>query len=94
MNRRENNEKLMERLPRTYSGKTEEINLKVNMDILATLQDISISLAQIADALYPGQKQCMSCDTCKHDVRDKIDFVSFCNECYDFSEWEAAKYGE
>ena len=92
MKRCEDNKALMEKLPRIYSGKPEQMDLRIKMDILATLQDISVSLAQIADALYPDKKPCVSCDTCKHDVRDKVDFASFCNECYDFSEWEAAKY--
>lgn len=87
MSRVEENAALLERLPNQYTGSTETIQTKAMLDILAVLQDISISLATIADFYKEDQ----TCENCKHDCTDKNDKIIFCDSCYDYSEWEGKK---
>lgn len=86
MGRIEQNAELMEKLPRQYTGSQEIIQTKVMMDILAVLQDISISLAQLSNNFENVTQK--TCENCKYDPNDKTDQIIACQECYDFSQWE------
>ena len=86
MNRVEENAALLERLPKQYTGTPETIQTKAMLDILAVLQDISISLARLSNNVDNVTHK--TCDNCKWDPNDKTDRLIACGECYDFSQWE------
>lgn len=70
MSRIEGNRDLMDRLPRTYSGSEKEIELRTRINILEVLQDISVSLACIADSMRVSSSES---DNDAHTyVRDKL----------------------
>lgn len=87
MSRVEENTELMESLPKRYTGSNDIIQTRIMMDMLAVLQDISISLATIADFYKEDQ----TCENCKHSYTDENDKIIFCDNCYDYSEWEGKK---
>ena len=91
MSRVEENAALMDRLPRQYTGPQEIIQTKVMMDILAVLQDVSKSLAVIADA-KEKKGEPYTCETCKHwgpkGPNRRIEDIAQCMVCYDYNGWE------
>lgn len=87
MSRVEENAALMERLPRQYTGAQDIIQTKVMMDMLAVLQDISISLARVASNFDENITQ-KTCTNCKYNPNNEADRIISCEHCYDFSEWE------
>ena len=50
MGRVEDNNELIAKMPNTFSGKSDEIMAKLEMQNLSILRDISRSMAQIADS--------------------------------------------
>lgn len=67
MSRVKENEEWMERQPKTFTGKSEDIDLKTKMCIYTALLDISRSLAVIADKMAGEDKNASDAY-----VRDKI----------------------
>lgn len=83
--------------PTHISGTNEECIAKIELMKLHVLQDIDISLAYMVDIFNsvknqeekPKEPVEKTCETCKSDPNDKYDCIVYCDECYDYSEWEA-----
>ncbi len=83
--------------PAQISGTNEECIAKIELMKLHALQDIGISLAYMVDIFNevknqeekPKEPVEKTCETCKSDPNDKYDCIVYCDECYDYSEWEA-----
>lgn len=87
MSRVEENKEWMDRQPKTFTGSTEDIDVKLKMCVYTTLLDISRSLAMIADGGKANESS-------NNYVRDKlliqwcVEHISNCSEEYVLDETE------
>lgn len=56
--------------------------------IANSLEDQNKIFRAVAEESKPEPVE-KTCETCKSDPNDKYDCIVYCDECYDYSEWEA-----
>ena len=83
--------------PSDFSSTPDDCLVKIEIMKLNVLRDIDLSLAYMVDIFNevknqeekPKEPVEKTCETCKSDPNDKYDCIVYCDECYDYSEWEA-----
>ena len=101
MSRLEEVRKFLESRPQRIECSTPEDGLvKVEIEKMYILMDIDVSLAQLVDIFKKEsdrederekretESMGKSCENCMYDPNNKKDEVCFCNNCFDYSEWE------